>query len=69
MSAYRAEAQDPAKRADSSFMLAVLHYLVDERAAALDQVRLAIEYGGLDDSVGNLDRLLRGQAIVTHRGD
>ncbi len=65
MSAYRADAQAPDKRADYSFMLAALHYLVDERAAARDEVRLALEYGDRSNSANNLDKMLRGEEVVT----
>ncbi len=64
VSAYRAEADTPAKRADYSFMLAALHYLLDERVAALDEVTLAIKYGDRSDSANNLDRMLRGEKVV-----
>ncbi len=59
LSAYRKDARQPANRIDHSFMLAALHYLLDEEGAASDEVRLAREYGDRSNSANNLEKLLQ----------
>ncbi len=58
---YRKEQSAPEKRRDHAFMLAALHYLLDEDEAARDEVRLAIEYGDRSNSANNLSKILSGR--------